>query len=103
MLIAVLAVLAAFIDERMTLRRAIGLLMGVARVGRGSSGLPNRRTSTMRPRAARQQGPRIPRKRTWWAAVVSGITARLRRLVLTQSRGDEVPMIADDVVAASIT
>jgi uncharacterized membrane protein len=31
-LIAVLA--AAFIGERMTLRRTIGLLMGVARVGR---------------------------------------------------------------------
>jgi hypothetical protein len=49
---------APFIDERMTLRRIVGLLMGRRQCRPGSSGSPNRRTSTMLPAAARQQRPR---------------------------------------------
>jgi hypothetical protein len=73
-LIAVLA--AAFIGERMSLRRTIGLLMAVAGVGRGSSGPRNWRTSAMPPAGGASTKASIPRKRTWWALPsVSGITA----------------------------
>jgi hypothetical protein len=73
-LIAVLA--AAVIGERMSLRTTIGLLMAVARVGRGSSGPRNRRTSTMPPAGGASTKASIPSKRTWWALPpVSGITA----------------------------
>jgi hypothetical protein len=48
-LIAVLA--APFIGERMTLRRTVGLLMAIARVGRGSLGAELGRNQVLGPRA----------------------------------------------------
>jgi hypothetical protein len=47
-LIAVLA--APFIGERMTLRRTVGLLMAIARVGRGSLGAELGRNQVLGPR-----------------------------------------------------
>jgi uncharacterized protein with NAD-binding domain and iron-sulfur cluster len=100
-LIAVLA--AAFTGDRMTLRRTIGLLMGVARsagvIGATEPGGPRR----WRPRAARQQRPRSR------ASARGGHCCRFRGSrvgcagwFVMLSGGDEATMIADDVVSASI-
>jgi hypothetical protein len=100
-LIAVLA--AAFIGERMTLRRTIGRLMAVARVGRGSAGPRNRRTSTMPPAGGASTKTSIPRKRTCAAVGVEDHRVGFAGWFVMQSAGDEAPMIADDVVSASVT
>jgi hypothetical protein len=74
-LIAVLA--AAFIGERMTLRRTIGLLMAGRREGRpGIIWATEPADLDDAPAGGASTKTSIPRKRTWWALPsVSRITA----------------------------
>jgi hypothetical protein len=79
-LIAVLA--AAFIGERMTPRRTIWLLMGVARAAGGHRGHRTGGPRRCRPRAARQQRPRSRAStRGRRCGRCRGLPRRLRRLV----------------------
>jgi hypothetical protein len=75
--------------------------MDVARVGWGSSGSPNGRTSTMPPAGGAST---TAQAHVVGAAVGVGDHRRgFAGWFVMQSGGDEAPMIADDVVSASIT
>jgi hypothetical protein len=95
-LIAVLA--AAFIGERTTLRRTIGLLMGIARSAGDRRGHRTDGPPRWRPRAGRLQTHVVSTP-----VGVGGHRVGFAVWFVMQSSGDGAPMIADDIVSASIT